>query len=170
MKSTFSKKVFEEGLIEINDTFEGATQKLKQLWYSKHLNETPTIFLIWPKGRFKVVKKNITVLEDKQISANGKIVQQSGKTYLKYQIAHNKMLFLFGIISSVIIAGFSILFLFDIKAKITTADLLIAGLIFFTGLWLLFINIKTSKYTKSDIEFIKEGVYKLADIINRWDE
>ena len=82
----------------------------------------------------------------------------------------NKALFLFGIISSVIIAGFSILFLFDIKAKITTADLLIAGLIFFTGLWLLFINIKTSKYTKSDIEFIKEGVYKLADIINRWDE
>lgn len=170
MKSTFSKKVFEEGLIEINDTFEGATQKLKQIPYPLPKEMLTAISSSNNGESFSICKNSVSIMDTMPVYCNGEVVAQNGKTYLKYQIIYNKALSLFGIISSVIFAGFSILFLFGIKTKITDNGLLLAGCILALGLWLLFVNIKTSKYKKSDIDLIKAGVYKLADIINRWDE
>lgn len=176
VKSTFFKKVLYEKTFEINDSVEGAIQKLRQLDEMGELVENiRLVFYCNKRGKITVTNYNKIgasgFADTNNVDIKGKIVCENGKTVLKAYAIYYKWLMPLVLLVSGLCFAFLIAVFSMIIPNIKLSDFILFPIVAFLVFSVPIISI-SAKQNKRVIflEKMEEEITRRIKIINLWDK
>lgn len=171
MKSNIFIEVFDENIIEVNDTYENTIYKLRRI-HGGGLREMPSMFYCTKTGWFNLGEISQGYENSKPIAIHGKVIESDGKTYLKYRTVHYKFMYPLGIFGALIAAVYVLLAVLwgVLETKLTVKILLFSAAPILVAASFIAMAFYKPKITLADFDVLKKGVEKVVDAVNRWDE
>lgn len=171
MKSNIFIEVFDENIIEVNDTYENTIYKLRRI-RGGGLREMNSAFSCTKKGRFHFSELSSRYEQSKPIGISGRVVEENGKTYLKYRTIHYKYMYSLEIFCALIATIYILIAVLGglFETKLTATILIFSVAPILVAASLIAMAFYKPKITPQDFDVLKKGVEKVVDAVNRWDE
>lgn len=186
MKSNWCRKVLKEEVVEIKDTLPKTIEKLRslnQIGRERDCNDDCFRFVCNKKGTFSIshcfeseaYKIAFVHQWDREYYIYGKVFEQSGRTYIKYQQVYNRLidfglLFLLVFALMLIICGIIITKFYELSQFWNFAFIIMLIPFVALGIDSIKCRKKRKDYKNYDFDKMEKELIRRIDAVNNWDK